>query len=336
MKLNTDVDPFDDKIVLVTDRTKIIQIVSNIVNNAIKFTKEGKIDVLFRLHTKMQNVIDEWTAATCHHSGHAFTMKPGELFESLAVARERVRIIPTMPSQRWLSVSIEDTGCGMKPEELVEMLKPYTQSSDESNKVVQGTGLGLFICVSLCHQLSGFLACASTPGKGTAFHIGIPVDLDDSKPDAKPKAVEKMEEPSEGRIPIRGPIMLVDDNKVNVKILCRQLELELQKVGLESVELVVATGGAEAVETYIDREPSLCIIDYHMPDIDGVDATKAIRQYEYERGLAPSYIFSYTADATEEAEALLRECGVNAIMAKPPPTGFVQDLVRRLDVAKKS
>ena len=69
-----------------------------------------------------------------------------------------------------------------------------------------------------------------------------------------------------------------------------------------------------------------------MPDIDGIAATKAIRQYEFERGLDRSYIFSYTADATEEADHLLHECGVDEILSKPPPAGFITKLVRRLNI----
>ena len=69
-----------------------------------------------------------------------------------------------------------------------------------------------------------------------------------------------------------------------------------------------------------------------MPEVDGIAATKCIRQIEFEKELNPAYIFSNTADATEEAEILLKESGVNEIMLKPPPKGFLANVVRRLEL----
>lgn len=327
--LRCDVSPLNEKIYIFTDRTKIIQIVSNLVNNAIKFTKKGAIEVSFRLCDTAQDSLSDWGEATAGYSGHIFTVKQGEVIDSLEAAQRRVVSLPNFSGQKWISVSIKDTGCGMDPEELVEMLQPYTQSSSGTNRVFQGTGLGLFICVSLCHQLSGFLACASTPDVGTIFHIGIPVDLDETN-GALCGDHGSEDEPLE-RIPVSGPLLIVDDNKVNVKILHRSLQLELKKIGLEKIELIAADGGAAAIELYKRRKPSVCFIDFHMPEVDGIAATKAIRQYEFEMGLNPAYIFSNTADATDEANMLLTESGVNEIMLKPPPKGFLHKIVSRLE-----
>jgi len=132
-------------------------------------------------------------------------------------------------------------------------------------------------------------------------------------------------------IPVYGPILIVDDNKVNVKILDRQLSNELKKGKIE-VDLVSAYGGETAVELYKERLPSIVIIDYHMPGMDGVEATKAIRKYESDHNLRPAYILSYTADASDKATELLIQCGSNEIMSKPPVKGFIAGLVGRMDV----
>jgi CheY-like chemotaxis protein len=78
--------------------------------------------------------------------------------------------------------------------------------------------------------------------------------------------------------------------------------------------------------------PSLVIIDYHMPEIDGIAAMKALREVESDLKLPASYIMSYTADVTEQATELLRRSGANEIMEKPPPKGFIANLVRRLEI----
>jgi len=123
----------------------------------------------------------------------------------------------------------------------------------------------------------------------------------------------------------------VDDNKVNLKVLERQLVIQQKKMGID-VEIITATGGHEAVGLFTNRFPSLLIIDYHMPMMDGLETMKAIRKIEQERDMWPSYIISYTADATEKAEKLLLGSGGDEIMLKPPPKDFIPNLVQRFRV----
>ena len=241
------------------------------------------------------------------------------------------------PGQQWMLVSVSDSGCGMKPNELSEMLQPYTQSSRGSNRVFQGTGLGLFICMSLCQQMQGFLACSSTQGSGTVFHIGIPAKVEvategiaamigdlERKPGASIRGQRRP-------IPLRGPIAVCDDNVVNVKILKRGLELDLKSHEID-VDILTASGGKGVVTLYQEKRPSLLFIDYHMPDQDGAEATKQIRLYEEENNLPPAYIIIYTADLTDEATKTLMASGLDEIMSKPPPKGYVASVVKRLVV----
>jgi type III protein arginine methyltransferase len=335
--LTCDISPKDEKIVILTDRTKIIQIVSNTVSNAIKFTgQEGRVDVRFKLVDTMQTAVAEWEAESSSHAGVVYAMKEGELFTSIEVVRKYMARIPKTPDQSWMSICVADSGCGMAPTELADMFAPYTQASVGSNRAFQGTGLGLFICVSLCQQLSGFIACASTPNIGTVFHVAIPVSR--SVNDITP-GNDRCETPSElavaeeDVIVMRGPIMIADDNVVNVRILLRALQNQLKTADVD-IHVNTADGGDAAIVLYKKNHPGLCIIDYHMPDTDGIAATKAIRAYEMEKGLEPSYIVCYTADATDQAKELLLKSGFDDVMTKPPPKGFIANLVRRLEMVE--
>lgn len=321
------------KDVIVTDKTKMIQVVSNIVNNAIKFTdSKGSIDIRYRLVTDLRSAVECLSDSAQSHSGIAFTMQGIEMVTNIEeVMTSVLEFREKANDQKWLSVSIADTGCGINPTELVEMFRPYTQASQGSNKSVQGTGLGLFICVSLCFQLGGFISCASTPGVGTVFHLGTPVSL-------APAGDEKRDEDVqiEEVVPIHmtGPILIVDDNMVNVKILQRSLLLEMKRVG-KDIPILTASGGAAAVDLYKNNRPSLCIIDYHMPEIDGIEATKQMRAYETEQGLNSSHIMIYSADVTEQTNSrILGGNGVDELMLKPPPRGFILNLVRRLKIVE--
>jgi light-regulated signal transduction histidine kinase (bacteriophytochrome)/CheY-like chemotaxis protein len=330
IKFTREIIPNAEKIFISTDRTKVIQIVSNIVNNAIKFAGQGLIQTRFNLVDRLDDAIDVWENDTKDHAGCALTFNEGEMLTSIADVRTAVRGRPRGDiNHKWLCVSVADSGCGMKPQELVEMFEPYAVSEKGTDSRFQGTGLGLYITVTLCQQLEGFIACASTSGVGTVFSIGVPVEIKQAEDDGSVGTAASVEE-DEG-IPVCGPIAIIDDNRVNVKILHRALSLELKRAGL-GIEVLKAYGGEAAVDLYKERLPSVVIIDYHMPGIDGVGATKAIRKYENDQNLTPAYIMSYTADMSDEANAVLMASGSNAVMAKPPPAGFVAQLVKRMRV----
>ena len=332
IKFNCDAHPLHDYIVITTDKTKVVQIVSNIINNSIKFSPEGSIDVQFHLAETRKDTIQKWSKVASDYAGSVLTMQENEVLYSIESVKERVADMAELENKKWMLASVADSGCGMKPEELAEMLKPYTQSSAEC-KAIQGTGLGLFICVSLCQQLGGFLACSSTPGKGTVFHVAFPVGTPDplavDEEHAK-DCVQSISLPAE-EIPVIGPIVVCDDNKVNLKILQRALGSEIKKREL-SIAVVQAPGGQEVFDLYKKERPSVLFIDYHMPEVDGLQATEMIRRFEVENNITPSYIISYTADVTEKAAQLLLSRGTNEIMSKPPPKGFLADIVSRFRV----
>jgi light-regulated signal transduction histidine kinase (bacteriophytochrome)/CheY-like chemotaxis protein len=326
-----DVTP-EDPVAIVTDKTKVIQITTNIINNAIKFAgSQGCVGTRFRLVDSYRESLEELERNAMSYEGFVCSVKEGEMTESLSVVKELEFSDPDLVGSKWMCLSVSDTGPGMGPDELALMFKPYTQGRlKNSNRAFQGTGLGLYICVSLCHQLRGYIACCSTLEVGTVFHVGIPVGL--SHHDTEGLLHESDKDLSQEAIYVSGPLLIVDDNSVNLKILERQLLLEFRKVGLD-VEIVLAESGEEAVDLYKRRLPSVLIVDYHMPGIDGVECTKAIRTYESVCDLEASYILSYTADTTEDAERLLFKSGADQIMSKPPVKGFLSKLVSRFRIS---
>ena len=334
--LTYDVVPKDDKVIILADRTKIIQIVSNIVNNALKFTDQGGVDVRFLLVDTFHIAMEACKQVSCNSSGVVYIAKEGEIFSSFDMVWTHMKNIPNVLNHKWMCVCVSDSGCGISPTELASMFEPYTQASAGSNRSFHGTGLGLYICVSLCQQLSGFLMCASTPGQGTVIHICVPVQLGDKTIDIALADVDQQsshEPGTEGVIFIRGPIMIVDDNKLNVKILHRALKSGLKAASID-LQVLSAEGGDAAIALYKDAHPSLCIIDYHMPETDGIAATYAIRAYEEERGLEASHIFCYTADIADQTKLLLLRSGFDDVISKPPRKGFISNLVGRLQLVE--
>jgi chemotaxis family two-component system sensor kinase Cph1 len=318
-----DIVPRMEHIVIVTDRTKVLQISTNIINNSMQFAARGLIRTRFYLISTLQRTIEKWENETKHYAGFVFTMNKGEMHTSFTDVKLSTDNVPDKENYKWMCFSVSDSGCGMKAAELEEMFKPYIEGSHGDSRF-QGTGLGLYISISLCFQLGGFIACSSTPNVGTVVHVCIPVEVLHPE-EEDPAGVENDD------ILISGPIVVVDDNKVNVKILERALKVQLARARLD-VEILTADGGEKAVAIYKERLPSLVIIDYHMPGMNGAEATKAIRKFESDHSLRPSYILSYTADETDAARDLLLSCGSNGIIHKPPPKAFVSKLVDHMIV----
>lgn len=118
---------------------------------------------------------------------------------------------------------------------------------------------------------------------------------------------------------------------MNVKVLKRILQIEMKKRNID-IDIVVADGGQGGIEAYQESRPSLCIIDYHMPDIDGMEATRIIRRYEDEQDIPRSHILIYTADGTERALQQAIDCGADEVMSKPAPKEYVSNLIKSLVV----
>ena len=338
--------PYDRNIMVITDKTKLFQIISNVVNNAIKFSPGKTVRVQCSLWESRKDAIEKWGSDVSQYAATVCNLEENELFHSVESAQRHIKkrsLDVEKSDEKWLVASVSDTGCGMRPNELAEMLQPYTQASRGSNRIFQGTGLGLFICVTLCHHLNGFLACSSSHGEGTVFHIGLPVKVEKavSNEALASKTVDNCHTPARASVVnpstpilIRGPIVVCDDNVVNVKILKRGLEMDLKNHNLSQLEVLTANGGLSLVSLYKQRHPSLLFIDYHMPDEDGSESTRRIRSYEAEHEIPPAYIVIYTADLTEEAMATLKACGMNEVMTKPPPKGFIASVVKRIVVVE--
>ena len=188
--LSLQLEPNDANMVVSTDKKKYTQIISNILNNSIKFAEGGSIDVRVELFDSMVEAVNSWGRKASSFEGTVFSMHENDMYDSVENVKTKVaQLSERKGTKNWILASIADSGCGIKPSELQEMMKPYTQSSRGTNRTFQGTGLGLFICLSLSHQLNGFLSCSSTPGVGSVFHIGIPVGSPDEKEAQLPESI---------------------------------------------------------------------------------------------------------------------------------------------------
>ncbi len=199
-----------------------------------------------------------------------------------------------------LQIVVADSGAGMAADVLERIFIPFKQGADNTQHSFGGTGLGLAISRNLCELMGGTLTVASQLGQGSAFTVQIPATVcaDSSVPAAPPVA-----QSSAGRL--HGRVLLADDNN-DIRDLVSRL---LKKHGVDVISVV---NGRQAVESALKELPDLVLMDMEMPVMDGVTATKQLR----ERGFTKP-IFAMTAHPEgPEVERALKE-GFDGYLEKP-------------------
>ncbi|HET8596440.1 MAG TPA: MHYT domain-containing protein [Castellaniella sp.] len=236
------------------DTLRLLQIFTNLVGNAIKFTETGGVTVVFAYEDAM------------------------------------------------VHVQVRDTGIGMTPEQVATIFEPFTQADASISRRFGGTGLGTTIARQLVQLMRGRLEVDSAPGRGSTFHVWLPL------PPGKPPAAMAGPDPDVELPPLR--VLIADDVEQNLEL----LTLILQSRGHQ---VVAAHDGEEAVRKFLDGGFDVILMDVHMPGTDGLQAARLIRQHERVRGLASTPVIALTASVMARDRREARQAGMDGFAVKP-------------------
>jgi signal transduction histidine kinase len=204
-----------------------------------------------------------------------------------------------------LEFSVTDTGIGIAKEKLDSIFESFTQADSDTSRKYGGTGLGLTICKQLVELQGGRISLESKPGVGTRFYFNIPYSIAQNQV-VSDSPVEK----SVNLAPLNGlKLLLVEDNEFN-KIVAEDTIREK----LPDVEIDHASNGLEAVKMVEQGNYALVLMDIQMPEMDGYEATRRIRQMVIKKATP---IMAMTANATPEEIAKCFESGVDEYISKP-------------------
>jgi signal transduction histidine kinase len=249
-----------------------------------------------------------------------------------------------------LKLSVADTGVGIPPEVLPRIFERFWQVDSSSTRKFQGAGIGLSLVRSLCEAMDGSIRVESKLGNGSTFFVELP-----AIPGEAPEALSSELDPGDSIIadlhrraamampakiqetkPVHGmgsgpgsfptpigrrvgtrPLVLIADDEPDIR---RFLRMQM-----DDVDVIEASDGAQALQLAKQHQPQLVLLDHMMPEMDGVEVCRGIRENHGTRGVA---VIILTARADEQTKLTALEAGANDFLTKPFSTA---ELALRLD-----
>jgi signal transduction histidine kinase/CheY-like chemotaxis protein len=215
-----------------------------------------------------------------------------------------------------LRIEVSDTGIGIPVDKQQHLFSAFTQADGSTTRKYGGTGLGLAIVRQLVDMMHGELGVESDVGKGARFWFVISVGLSDTTSKASlPKTGASDEK-------IRGRVLLVEDNPVNEMVARKMLE----KLGLDPV---TAGNGRQALDILERESVDVVLMDCQMPEMDGFEATRRLRERERESGAEALPVIAMTANVMEGDRELCLQAGMDDYLGKPVRMDELESTLRR-------
>lgn len=212
--------------------------------------------------------------------------------------------------EEMLTFHVEDTGCGIREEDLEKIFEDFRQVDSRRNRSAEGTGLGLAIVKHLVELMKGQIDVESTYGKGTTVTITVPQKIVDTCPIAQMPEIVQPEQKLTDFFTAPGiKVLIVDDNAINRKVARSFLKHY-------RFDLTEAESGPEAIELVRAERYDIVFMDHMMPGMDGIEAAEIIRRDCGENGTAPVMV-ALTANAMEGMREHFLSCGFQDFITKP-------------------
>ena len=275
----------------------IVETVENLVNISQPMIKEKNIQFSFHINQMEKEYLytDQLRLNQIYINILSNAIKYTEPGGQVSVDMQEEK--SAIPGCIRLSYRVADTGIGMSPEFMATMYQPFSRQTDSRVNSIQGTGLGLAITKQMVDLLGGTIECQSERGKGTTFTVVLDIPLADRQRD------EMMLDPID--------VLIVDDNEI-------LLQTAADTLASLGATVETAQSGAEALGMIEHRHLSgrdygVVIVDWKMPEMDGIEAVRRIRS-EVDTKIPILLISAYDWSDIEDKA---REAGANGFVSKP-------------------
>jgi CheY-like chemotaxis protein len=236
---------------------------------------------------------------------------------SITLEVSRLRSITSFPEENkeeakeYLKIEVIDTGIGIAAENIQKLFKPFVQIDSALNRQYEGTGLGLSLVKQMVELHGGKVGLTSELGIGSRFFIELPYssnvggssEMFDRDQTA---TISQLDTPTTGKsqLPL---ILIAEDNEANIMTISSYLSAK-------GYRIVLAKNGEEAIAIALSARPDLILMDVQMPLMDGLEATKQIRQIT---SLVKVPIIALTALAMADDRDRCLAAGANEYLTKP-------------------
>lgn len=218
-------------------------------------------------------------------------------------------------AQKTLKILISDNGIGLNEEQIARLFRSFSQADISTTRRYGGTGLGLAISKNLAQLMGGDISVTSVVDKGSRFTVTLPLDIV-AAPDEEQQSNVIANEQNHSL-----KILVVDDLSMNQSMMVMMLE----KIGYPAD---VADNGREALEMQAKNNYDLIFMDWEMPEMDGVEATRLIRsKVKTERH---PWIIALTANASSTHKEKCIQAGMNDYLSKPVGIDQIKDRINRV------
>ncbi len=230
--------------------------------------------------------------------------------------------IEVQPSPKGLAFRVVDTGIGIPADRVSELFQKFVQVDSSMSRRFGGTGLGLAICREFVDIMGGRLAVQTQENEGSTFAFELPL----------PKVRDAVLQPSEAEaephqiLPLR--ILAAEDSRPNQLV----LKALLEPLG---VDIHIVGDGAEALEAFKDGGFDAVLMDVQMPNMNGVEAARAIRDFEAREKLTPTPILALSANVMPHQVEDYMAAGMDGYVAKPIDAGALIEALAGSAVAEE-
>lgn len=277
---------------LIGDSLRIRQIVSNLVNNAIKFTPKGFV------HVAVERLSSE-DASAMYKNADNQAQHTDDYDETEKLLLQSANALP-------IRICVSDSGIGIEDSVQTRLFESFTQADASITRQYGGTGLGLAIVKSIAQLMHGSVSLKSVVGEGT--NISVDILLHAPKELPQEKVIEKETQENAPNSALR--LLLAEDNANNRLLFSMYL-----KGSPHSVRL--AENGEMALEQFQHGNFDVVFMDLEMPVMDGYEATKRIREWEQENGRHHTPIIALTAHVQANFKERCLQEGFDKYLTKP-------------------
>jgi signal transduction histidine kinase/ActR/RegA family two-component response regulator len=241
-------------------------------------------------------IVEPSAALTCHGDAARLRQVLGCLVSNALKFTPAGQVeMRTWHSPDGFGFEVRDTGIGIDPERIRTLFDPFTQADSSLTRAYGGAGLGLALCRELCATMGGAISAERAPSGGSIFTVRLPLPVVG---------------PVQGDAPPPSRVLAAEDNPVNQLVLKSLLE----QLGITPT---IVANGAEALAAWESGDWDLVLMDIQMPQMDGLTATRRIREREAARGLGRTPIVALTANAMPAQIESYYEAGVCDVVPKP-------------------